>query len=74
MIEADIEGTWSEITVPIWGGIAESEVPFSDDGGGVSCALEDGGEGFGTRSDDGGAIGRGDAGPFLAKGVGTGEE
>ncbi len=74
LVEADFEGAGLELAIPIGLFVAEAEVPFADDSGAVSGGLEERWEGGGAGADDGGTIGRGDAGALLAEGVGAGEE
>ncbi len=75
VIEADLEGARGEGAVPVGaGGVAQAEVPFTDDGGLVSGIFEEGGEGGRSGLDDSGAIGGCYAGVILAEGVGAGEE
>jgi len=73
-IEAEFERAWADIAVINGGSVAETEVPFSDESGGVPGVFKESGEGESRGGDEGGGIAGGDACAWLTPRVATGEE
>ena len=73
-IEAEFERAWADIAVINGGSVAEAEVPFSDESGGVTGVFEESGKGESGGGDEGGSIAGGDARAWLTPRVATGEE